>query len=378
MIVEVQSPYTDSLSKRLQDQIRALDLSAIVAFTDEKGFITYANPKFCELSEYSEDELIGQTHSLINSGYHDASFFKNFWQTIKAGSVWRGEICNRAKSGRLYWVDTTIIPFKNSDLKIYQYVAIRYDITEKKKTELELEIEKKRLIEAEKMASIGVLAAGIAHELGNPMGAIRGRLEMLESMLKQGEEFQAEFARLSVEKMIQSVDRMTRIIRGLKSYSRDGRKDEKQNFNLSQLFGDILEMSFERCQKYGIRMICKGLDQDIFIHGRETELGQVVVNLFNNAFDAVKSGHEPWVSIEAIEGEEDWTFLFKDSGPGVAKEILTKIFDPFFTTKDVGQGTGLGLSLCLSFVKDHGGSLVFDTEQDSSCFKMTLPKIKKL
>ena len=160
---------------RLLEQLRyALDQSAIVALTDQQGIITYVNDKFCEISKYSRDELLGQDHRIINSGYHPKEFIRDLWRTIAQGRIWRGELRNRAKDGSIYWVDTTIVPLLNRDGKPRQYIAIRSDITSRKAIE-------QQLVDQTALAQLGQLAAVVAHEVRNPLAGVKGSLQVLRS-----------------------------------------------------------------------------------------------------------------------------------------------------------------------------------------------------
>jgi PAS domain S-box-containing protein len=172
----------------LLDYKFALDASSIVAITDSRGIITYVNDTFCQISKYSREELLGRDHRIVNSGYHTRDFFRDMWRTIGSGEVWKGEIRNQAKDGTYYWVDTTIVPFMNDQGKPYQYVAIRYEVTERKRVEQELQKMMARIIdvqEEERKRLSRNLHDGIGQNLYSHLITINRMLAEMEHPLLQ-------------------------------------------------------------------------------------------------------------------------------------------------------------------------------------------------
>ena len=165
-----------------------------------QGNITYVNDKFCEIAKYNRAALLGRNHRILNSGWHPIEFFRHMYHTIGQGGVWRGELRNRNAEGEFYWVDTTIVPFLDDRRKPYQYIAIRYDITERMQSELALR-------EQAALAQLGQMAAVMAHEVRNPLAGIRGALQVIGRRLDpQGPE------RGIIDEVISRVDGLNNIV----------------------------------------------------------------------------------------------------------------------------------------------------------------------
>jgi PAS domain S-box-containing protein len=363
--------------KELEDQKFALDQSVIVAKTDARGVINMVNDKFCEISGYSREELVGHDHRVVNSGVHPKSFFTELWKTIRSGRVWRGEVCNRKKSGELYWVMTTITPFLDENGKPYQYLAIRQDITELKEAQQRILGQEAQLVNASKLSAIGEMVAAITHEINNPLGVILGRAEMIRAMSEKETLDQQNLLRL-VDTILVTGRRIEKIVRGMKSLAHQGAEDEQfATCSLREIITDSLELCSQRFRNHSIKLIAPNVSESIAIECRNHEIVQVLVNLLNNAFDATITLAEKWVELSVGESGPYVDIFVTDSGKGIPSEVQEKIFTPFFSTKRVQYGTGLGLSISRSIVERHGGHLTIDTENPNTRFVLRIPKSQK-
>jgi PAS domain S-box-containing protein len=324
--------------KDLEDIRNALDQSAIVATTTVRGDITYVNDRFCEISKYSRQELIGQNHRIINSGLHPPEFFGDLWQTIASGRVWRGEIRNRAKDGSFYWVDTTIVPFLDEHGKPYQYIAVRYDITERKRSEAALR-------QQEALAQLGKMAAVVAHEVRNPLAGIRGAVQVIGRRLpRDGPEAAV------VTEIVSRVDTLNDIVQDLLLFARP-RPLEVAPVSMRQLVDDSLGLLREDPRFAGIRV--ETAVDDAVIVADPGQLKLVLVNLVVNAMQAMNA--QGVVRVGSHRRGDRQEILVSDEGPGIPPDVREHLFEPFFTTKS--RGTGLGLATAQRIVASHGGEI---------------------
>ncbi|GHH98383.1 PAS domain S-box protein [Neobacillus kokaensis] len=343
-------------TKDLKDITFALNQASIVALTDEKGRITSVNEKFCEISKYSEEELLGEDHRILNSGYHPKEFFKELWRTIGQGEVWYGEIRNRAKDGSLYWVDTTIVPFLNSKGKPYQYLSIRTDITERKKTE-------EVLHRQDKLAAVGQLAAGVAHEIRNPLTSMKGYAEFLQLDEKDPERI--EFLNI----ILDEIERVNTIVEDFMVLAKP-KMVELEEKNLIPVIKNVVSLLEFEARKKNVRLQFDCSDEIIQIECDENRLKQVFLNFIKNGIEAMPNGGD--LHVKTMIYENNVQISIQDSGVGIPKEKLNKLGEPFFTTKK--HGNGLGLMMSFKIIENHHGKVFVESELNKgTTFNILLP-----
>jgi len=476
--------------KELADIKFALDQSTIVAITDQRGIINYVNDQFCRISKYSREELMGQDHRIINSSYHSKEFIRDLWATIAAGKVWKGELRNRAKDGSIYWVDTTIVPFLNSEGKPYQYIAIRHDITQRKLAEEEISrqaalldeshdailvrdldetivywnrgaevtygwtadeaigkdarqllfddlppefeeaqreltetgqwrgefnqitkdgrtivvegrwtlvrddrkaplqklvvntdiTEEKRLQtelqHAAQLSLVGELAAGLAHEIKNPLAGIQGVVDIL---LRRRDANDPESEALRGVR--NEVDRIDQIVRALLDRARPRVLATKQS-SLTEVVRRAVNVAraqiFGRSEGGRIRVQFHPPDDPILLPIDAAQIEDAVLNLIINAIQASEDDSRVDVRILRSPPDENADELdeviieVSDKGPGISEENLSRIFNPFFTTTK--GGTGLGLPAVRRIIRAHSGRVgVKSILGEGSTFTIHLP-----
>jgi C4-dicarboxylate-specific signal transduction histidine kinase len=232
------------------------------------------------------------------------------------------------------------------------------------------------MVQTAKMASLGQMSAGVAHEINNPLAIISGTSQQLTMRLKKYPEIDQETEKF-IERINRSVLRISKIVSGLKTFARDSSLDPKTPESLRKILEESMELSIERFRKFECSLEAASIP-DVKIACRPTEIEQVLINLLGNALDAIldlpKEQH--WVRIETQFNNQKMQIRVIDGGHGIPEEIARKIMDPFFTTKEIGKGTGLGLSISIGILRDHGGDLFLDRSHPNTCFVLELPYLE--
>lgn len=497
------------------------DNITVYSETNKKGIITKVNKQFCKTSQYSPEELIGKTHSIVNSQIHPDSFFKNIWTVILSGNNWNGEICNINKNGDFYWLHTQIFPlYKHDNSEITGFYSIQVDITKNKNLESKLkkatiwiesslnsttdcifstdpsgvittfnkaavetlgyeadevifksspailhsanEIEAKakdlseeynqtimpgievitykanklgsdtcewsfttkdgtkipvelsttcllnnkgeiighmfravnlskvkllnktiddhkaHIVTSAKLSALGEMASNIAHEINNPLSIIHSNALLLIDQLENSNTEQSIILK-GLNKILTTTERINKIVKGLRSISRNADDDDYDFLDLKKLTDEVKSLTEQKLKNKSINFSIELPEESISIQCAGTQIFQILINLINNSIDAIELQSDKWISIvfKKINNNHTIRCELTDSGPGIPTHIIEKLMVPFFTTKPIGKGTGLGLSITKGIIEKHNGRFFLDDSCINTRFVFEIPIINK-
>ncbi len=347
-----------------------------ILITDTKGNIQYVNPAFESVSGYESEMVMGRNPRLFQSGKQPEVFYSRLWNTITRGNVWKGRFTNKKKDGTLYEVEATISPVKNAAGDITNYVAVKRDITEAQKTQMQLR-------QAQKVEAIGTLAGGIAHDFNNILTAIIGYTEISMQQLPEDGPIKS-----NLDEVYNAGNRAKSLVKQILTFSRQA-NEERVIMQMKPVVNEVL------------RLVRSTLPTTIEIRGNiagrtyiladPAQIHQVVLNLCTNAAQAMYE-EQGLIEVGLEDTELDGAFVaqypeispgpfvmltVRDTGCGMTDDILENIFDPYFTTKTLDEGTGLGLAVTHGIVKSHAGLITVASEPGKgTMFQVYLPSVK--
>lgn len=343
------------------------------------------------------DSIPGIVTLVNNSGIHimvnnySNGFFKSKLLNKKVGEAFPDSTTSKVlksflesgKSEEIMEIDSDklgqdnwyMVNLKRISIPESGIIAVILPINELVKAKNDLRIHEARAMYASKLASLGELSAGIAHEVNNPLTIIEGAASLIKVLLKE-RPIDEKALEKSADKIIETSHRIAKIIKGLRMLSKDAEEEPFNNISFFSIVEPSLEISKNKLLTHNIKLTVINQDSDVDLFGNEIQLGQVIMNLVSNAIDAVcSSDSSRWIEIH-YKPSFDWVDIdVIDSGTGIPSGIESKIMDPFFTTKESHQGTGLGLSISKKIIESHNGSLMLLTDAKNTTFRIRLPRM---
>ncbi len=364
-----QENSTELLNSRplIEDAFSQSDYA--INITDTKGIIVEVNDAYLRLYKFhSKAEILGQNQRIIRSALTRASVYKNMWETILTGQVWRGELTNKAIDGSDVYIHLTISPILRNGETV-GYMGFSIDRAQQVLIE-------RQLFHANKLVVLGTLGAGLAHELNNPLASILLDAEYLRDFFSDPNRPTDPAIPLSAaDSVIRGAERMRRVLEHLLFYSKKDTGTATSTISLSQLLEDSLLFIERQLTSRSIEIKIE-IDADYFINGNRTQLESVIHNLLGNSRDAFNQAttKNKFISIRSsfLEQEKLVQIEYLDNAGGITKNVLEHIFEPFFTTKGA-DGTGLGLAISKQILTEHGGSIDCESKQGNTLFTMLLP-----
>lgn len=380
--------------KTVLEQAQQLEITLYESRINEKAFKAYfdnsvigmvkinsklqfydANPAYLKLMGYTLEELkkmsiLDVTHPEDTDDYNSTIFGSSFSKT----PIIDYEKRNLTKTGKEIVVRVSGQSVETDFSGEEQLFMMVQDITSLKEAEKLLQAQQVKMIQTSKLSALGEMAGGIAHEINNPLAIILGKLEKL-SFVYQNDRMNEILFSQEIEKIRMTAIRIGKIVQGLRAFSREGSSDPFESIEVTEIVSNTVALCSERFAISGVKLSVEN-ELALNLTCRPTDISQILLNLLNNAFDAVQTSEDKWIKIQVVEQLSDQICIsVVDSGPGIPKLIQDKIMQPFFTTKEVGKGTGLGLSISKGLAEAHGGQLVIDKDSRHTCFQIILPRV---
>ncbi len=340
----------------------------ILAISDLGGRVVYLNPAARRIGWLPEASAFS-FFPIPSVEY----FLEKIWPVLTGGEVWEGEMqFLDLLRGEEFPVYQRSFLLRDSAGNPSSVATIATDLRERKRLEAEIERQRLQFVHNSKMSSLGEMAAGLAHEVNNPLAILKGNANVL-AMELAAPWTDRELVAKTLKTMDATVDRIAGIIKGLRNFARDGSQDPLVPIPVARVVETTLSFCKSRFENHGIRLEL-GPPTDAVLRGQESQLQQALLNLLNNAFDAAKESPDKWVRLGVAQAGGVLRLEVDDSGKGIPPAIRDRVMEPFFTTKDVGKGTGLGLSICRGIVESHGGRLYIDEAAPYTRFVMEFPR----
>jgi len=384
---------------QLRESLRVIDKYVIRSVTDPDGMILKVSDAFCQVSQYSKEELIGQNQSIVRHPDMPKSLFENMWTTLRSGKKWDGKIKNLAKDGTYYWVQSHIEPnFVNN--KIVSYTAIRTKISNKVKLEElnaslekkiaeevqksteQLELIQKEQLKSVKLSSIGALAAGITHEINTPLTYIKGNFELMKYDIEDLPESDLRESILNDTITItDGLNRISNIVEAMKEVSQKS-SETIENINIFNTIITALRLSYSSSKQISRIYLNEELfdianNKDTLVFnalGQKQRIEQLWIIIINNALDElvkIEDYESRKLNIKINKVEDKIIVDFIDNAGGIKEDILENIFEPFVSNKERG-GMGIGLNVAKKIVDDHGGVIIASNHNNGAQFRIEL------
>ncbi|MFN8164769.1 MAG: PAS domain-containing sensor histidine kinase [Bacteroidia bacterium] len=368
--VEMERRLKESMKETADYQL-ALDQSLIVSATDLHGIIRFANQNLCKISGYKKDELIGRSHKILNSGFHPKEYMEKLWTTILAGGIWRGELRDKKKNGEIFWIDSTIVPFKDDNGKPYMFLAIAVDITEQKKMMDELS---DKYSEVQKINSeLDSFVYSVTHDLRAPLSSMMGVLEIATE--ENTDPSVADHLAL----LSGSAKKLDGFITDILDYSKNSRSEVTlEPVDFTELTESITSELKYMGEGYVLPLFnVKITDSKEFI-GDRLRLKIILSNLISNAIRYQnKMATKPEVNISINVDHLKCTICVKDNGIGISKENQKKIFKMFYRVSTQSAGSGLGLYIVKEAIDKLNGRISVESAPGAgTLFVVEIPNQK--